>query len=424
MSENRANNKVLIVDDEQGILDFTRACLEKLPVHVLTAPNCHEARRILQAHDDIAIVVCDHALPDGEGVEFLKELITNYPLAIRILITGLPDPTIPLNAINKGEIYRFIAKPFQPQEFTADVRQALERYNLLEENRRLESEIALQNEELQQKNQELERLISLEQKQITGLKEETVNWRKACQKLVDLCLELSQRIDEALFKHSQRVAKLSLILAKELGKDQDFMDKLEIAALLHDIGLLGAPLHLKSRQRHLELMQDAHEIDLITNHPNAAVSMIKFLPEPEVVKAILQHHEYMDGTGYPNRLGGAQILPIVQVLSVADSYDEIHGSREYALSQIELNSGALFNPEIVSCLARLIREEKFSAIGERAALIHELAPGMKLVNSIYNHDGILLVQSGQVLTSAIIHKLQQHNMANRIMQTIYVETRR
>ncbi|MFZ5807452.1 MAG: HD domain-containing phosphohydrolase [Verrucomicrobiota bacterium] len=420
-TDKRTRPHILVIDDDPLVLRATEQFLRDVPVIVHSALNCAEGRGVLQTIPEIALVICDQLLPDGVGVDFLRDMLTQYSSAIRILMTGVQDRQIALDAINKGEIYRFMSKPIYKEDMVTVVIQALDKFNLMAENARLQSKLALQNEELRRANAQLSGRVEEERRKSVGFQSESASWKEAFQNMVDLVLEILQRIDLNLFKHSQRVAKLSTAIARELGKDQEFLDKVELAALLHDIGLLGASPFLQTNQRRLDQILVAQERDFVRSHPEVSASLIRFLPLPDVIQAVEMHHEYVDGSGYPKGAQGTHIPLLAAILCVADSFDESHGPYEFAISQIEVNAGKLYQAEIVRSLSRLLQQHTFEFAPEKPILVGELKPGMKLTSSIYTTAGMLLVKQGQILNEAIIYKLQQHDVANTVTQSIFVE---
>jgi HD-GYP domain-containing protein (c-di-GMP phosphodiesterase class II) len=315
-----------------------------------------------------------------------------------------------------------MSKPISKDDMVTVVMQSIDKFNLMAENARLQSMLALQNEELRRANSQLSGRVEEEKMRSLGLEKETSNWRAAVQNMVDLVLEILQRIDLNLFKHSQRVARLCTAISKELGKDEDFQDRAELAALLHDIGLLGASPFLQANQRRLDQIHATHERELVRAHPETSASLVKFLPLPDVVQAIESHHEYADGSGYPQNKAGEHISLLASILAVADCFDESNGPHEFSLSQIEANAGRLYPAEVVRALSRLVKQPTFELSAEKPVLMSELQPGMKLASSVYNTSGMLLIKQGQILNESIIRKLQQHDIANSVTQTIFVET--
>jgi response regulator RpfG family c-di-GMP phosphodiesterase len=413
--------QMLVLDDDPLILRTIQGLLYELPLAITTAENIAQARNLILENPEFGIILCDHLLPDGAGVDFLRELRTRYPSAIRILMTGAYDREVTTKAINSGEIYRFLVKPFTNEDLLAIAHQSLDRYQLQQENARLQQQLAIQNEELRLANQKLESRVEMEQEKSKTLVIESGNWRRACQNMVDLCLEIMQRLDTPLFKHSQRVSQLAVALARDMGYEQEFLDWIELAASLHDIGLLGASPALQASQRELNTIKSQLERDYMVGHPELSATLVKFLPVPEVMELISEHHEYYDGSGYPNGMAGEQIPMLAHILIVADAYDE-QKKRDFALQNIEMNAGKLYHPDVVRGLVRLLGNKDFKLQLDRPVLISELKSGMKLATSIYTASGMLLVKQGQVLSDSIISKLVLHDSGNMISQAIYVQS--
>ena len=413
--------QMLVLDDDPLILRTILGLLSELPVKITIAENIAQARNHILENPEFGVILCDHLLPDGAGVDFIREIRTRYPSAIRILMTGAYDREVTTKAINSGEIYRFLVKPFTNEELISVVNQSLDRFHLQQENARLQQQLAIQNEALRVANQKLESQVEDELEKSKNLAIESGNWRRACQHLVDLCLEIMQRLDTPLFKHSQRVSYLAVALARDMGYDEEMLSRIELAASLHDIGLLGANASLQSSQRELQTIKSPLEKDHVVGHPELSAALVKFLPVPEVVELILEHHEYYDGSGYPGSLAGEQISMLGHILIVADAYDE-QKKREFALQNMEINAGKLYHPEVVRGLIRLLGNKDFKLQFDRPVLLSELKSGMKLATSVYTASGMLLVKQGQVLTDSIISKLHLHDSGNMISQGIYVQT--
>lgn len=413
--------QMLIIDDDPLILRTIQGLLLDLPVKMTVVENLAHARIEILQNPEFGLILCDHLLPDGEGVDFLKELRNRYPSAIRLLMTGAYDKEVASSAVNSGEIYRFLVKPFTNEELISAIDQSIDRYQLLRLNASLQQQLTLQNEELRVANQKLESLVVVEQERSKNLAIESGNWRQACQSLVDLCMEFMQRLDTPLFKHSQRVSRLAVALARDMGYDQEYLDRVELAASFHDLGLLGVNPELQEFQRELGKIKSPLDRDQVSAHPELSTTLVKFLPVPEVMEIIHEHHEYYDGSGYPRGLAGEQISMLAHILIVTDAYDE-QKKRDFALQNIEINAGKLYHPEVVRGLIRLLGNKDFKLELDRPLLISELKAGMKLASSVYTSSGMLLVKQGQILSDSIISKLQLHDSGNMISQSIYVQS--
>ena len=146
--------QALFVDDEESIVDGMQRLFNKEPYGVVATTDIEHARKTL-AQGTIKVIVCDHRMPVMLGVKFLGEVKAKYPDVIRILFTGYTDFPMVEEAINQGEIYRFISKPWKTTELLVAVRQAIAHYDLVEENKELFEETKRRTEELEITNKKL-----------------------------------------------------------------------------------------------------------------------------------------------------------------------------------------------------------------------------------------------------------------------------
>lgn len=129
-------HQVLIVDDEENVRRALKRSLRKEPYELLFAANAFEALDILELHP-IDVVLSDHLMPRMTGLEFLTEVGKCWPEVIRIILTGHADMETAIKAINEGEIYRFLTKPWEDHELKLTLKLAFERLELERENQRL-----------------------------------------------------------------------------------------------------------------------------------------------------------------------------------------------------------------------------------------------------------------------------------------------
>lgn len=145
MSENKV--AILYLDDEVNNLISFKANFRSL-YDIYTADNSTEARQILK-DKTIHIIITDQRMPDITGVEFLESIIKEYPSPIRILLTGYADINAVVDAINKGQVYRFVMKPFNAEELKVTIDNAYEIYSLREENKELMKSLLRVNKQLE-----------------------------------------------------------------------------------------------------------------------------------------------------------------------------------------------------------------------------------------------------------------------------------
>ncbi len=148
---------ILVVDDEEAILESIELTLGG-EYRVFTATNGEAGLEILD-REEVALVISDQVMPGMTGVEFLEKVIERKPRAIRMMLTGYADMSSLVRAINEGRIYRYIAKPWEPDELRIDVRRALESYELMGENAQLAADLATANERLRAENLYLRREV-------------------------------------------------------------------------------------------------------------------------------------------------------------------------------------------------------------------------------------------------------------------------
>ena len=128
---------IVLLDDEQNILNSLSRLLRSDDREIITALDAAEALEKLKNNQGADLVISDNKLPNMSGVEFLIKVKQLYPDTIRVLITGYPDLESVIKAVNNGQIYRFITKPWQNEEFKLLVKQALDYSAILKDNREL-----------------------------------------------------------------------------------------------------------------------------------------------------------------------------------------------------------------------------------------------------------------------------------------------
>jgi YesN/AraC family two-component response regulator len=160
------------VDDEPNILSALKRLLRKEPYRVLTANDGQEALRQLST-DLVHIIISDQRMPGMSGTDLMAQVKDAYPDVLRIILTGYTDVDSITESINKGHIYKFFLKPWNDQNLTLEIRQALEQYDLIQTNRRLEQSIVEQNRQLKEMNEQLESLVK-ERTQLMNLQGEAL----------------------------------------------------------------------------------------------------------------------------------------------------------------------------------------------------------------------------------------------------------
>jgi PAS domain S-box-containing protein len=165
--------------------------------------------------------------------------------------------------------------------------------------------------------------------------------------------------------HQRRVANLSIAIAKEMGLDEDTTYGVYIAGLMHDIGKIGIPAEILSKPSKLSQT----EFSLIKTHPETGYDILKNIEFPyPIARCTLEHHERLDGSGYPSGLTGDQIGREARILAVADVVEAMASHRPYraalgmakAIEEISQNSGKRYDPDVVTACIRLLDNQSFN----------------------------------------------------------------
>lgn len=169
--------------------------------------------------------------------------------------------------------------------------------------------------------------------------------------------------DSYTFMHSTKVSDYAVLLAKEIGLKSNEIQIVKEAGLLHDIGKIGVPESILTKQGRLT----DQEFDVMKKHVTNSIEMIHFLPNMSyVIPAVLSHHERYDGKGYPRGIAGEDIPLLGRILAVCDSFDAMISKRsykeamavEYAIDELEKNKGKQFDPKLAQVFIELIKEGK------------------------------------------------------------------
>jgi HD-GYP domain-containing protein (c-di-GMP phosphodiesterase class II) len=167
--------------------------------------------------------------------------------------------------------------------------------------------------------------------------------------------------------HGRRVAKLAVAIGQEMGLSAHQIEGIQVAATVHDLGKTQIPAEIVSKPRSL----NEAEFTSIKTHPLKGYHLLKDINSPwPIAEIVLQHHERLDGSGYPNGLKGKHILLEARIVAVADTVEAMVSHRPYkagleieaALDEITAGSGKHYDPKVVAACVRLFRGKGFSLV--------------------------------------------------------------
>lgn len=235
---------VLIVDDEPYVLRSLKRLMRSLDVDVLTADGGAEAIQIFK-ENDIAVLISDQFMPHMSGAELLEYARLNHEETIRVMLTGNNDLNTAIEAINRGDVFRFVLKPWENKDFIKIVELALEQHMILMNHRKYQRYIREQNERLQTLNDELERRVGERTRALLESREEIESLYKELQSSFDAALKAMLSTMELgeikIVDHCRRTATRVQQLCDELLLGEGISQPLVRASLLHWLGLVSVP---------------------------------------------------------------------------------------------------------------------------------------------------------------------------------------
>ncbi len=324
-------HKILLVDDEEANVRLLKRVLSD-EYDTIEALSGQEGLNLLKEHD-ISLIITDQRMPGMTGVQLLKESLTVRPEAIRILLTGYTDVQALIDAINSGHVYKYVPKPWDRDELKVTVRRAIETYELKQRNTQLVHDLT---------------------GALSQLEEVSLGTIRALADALDAKCDYTSG-------HSLRVSQYALLIGKHMGLTPEEMRDLELGGILHDIGKIGVPESILWKPAKLT----PEETAIMAEHPVKSAQIIGDLPSLQKAKRfVMHHHEFMDGSGYPDKLAGDNIPLGARIILVADAYDAMTSDRPYrkaigherAIQELKKCAGRQFDPKIVEILVGVLGE--------------------------------------------------------------------
>jgi len=422
MTANATNSTltpILIVDDEPIVLAALKETLERERYHVVTSVSPTKALELV-ARQEFSVIISDQRMPEMTGLDFLTECKKHQPHASRILITAvLSLPTI-IDAINKGEIFRFIAKPWLREELTATIRNAYQRYELIIRNAVLTDETQRLNERLKAANGSLEQKVRDLEAQKKELDAVNVRLTESYDHSLELCTRILATYDPLFGGQTRTLVEVAQKMTETAHFNDSERSVLTASARLCDLGLIGVSRELlRAFRQHPDRLTE-RERQTMHSHPIYSQTLASFVdPRSAVGETIRAHHERFDGEGYPDGLSGQAIPWTARCLAVAVYYVESSLPREQAIEQVLAESGKGLDPEAVRLFLQATNLLNLPK-QVREVMLDELQPGMVLANGLHSPHGMLLIGEGQPLSQAMITKIRSHNLVAPISQRLLV----
>lgn len=406
---------ILCVDDEPNILASLQRLFRKHHFRVLCADGAAAGLAMLE-RENIDIVMSDMRMPHCNGADFLERVRQRWPATMRLLLTGYADVGSIIGAINRGEIYRYITKPWNEEDMLLLVRDALERRALEREKERLELLNRAQNRSLLELNATLEERVrartdELQSAQLAVL---ASNDRLKDNFLTSIKI-LSSMIEMrggVMAGHARAVADLARKLALRMGLAAREAQDVFLAGLLHEIGKTGFADGLL-RMPEYALKGDA--LGQYRTYPQQGEQLLMPLDELRLAAHLVgAHRERFDGTGFPQRLAGFDIPVGARILAVAYDFEALQSGQlvqrqldgKQAAALMAESRGKRYDPDVIAALydvrmGRSVSEE----VAVVAMGVAQLRPGMTLGRDLVSTEGALLLSANHVLNERMLRQL-------------------
>ncbi len=316
---------LLVVDDEVDNLELLERTLRR-EYAVVTAQSAEDALERLPGLD-VDLIITDQRMPGMTGIQLLERASKTGSKALGIILTGYTDAQDLMDAINSGYVYRYITKPWEPEELKLTLKRALESIAMSRENSRL----------LRQLRENHFRVLAT---LVTALEAKDAYSAGHSHRVKDLCLALGEKLD------------LSPAELETLGE----------GALLHDIGEIGVREEVLNKPGKLT----DEEFNHVKSHVRLAADMLSFVEDfADIIPIVQLHHERLDGSGYPFGLKGDNIPMLARILAVADTFDALISERPHrpalarhrAIAVVQQGRGREFDERVVDVLLDLLETD-------------------------------------------------------------------
>lgn len=377
------NNKVLLVDDDPHILSSYRRILRK-GFKVATADRGVKAITVLNEQGPFAVVVSDYQMPEMNGIQFLSLVQKLEPDTVRIMLSGQADLEATIDAVNKGNIFRFLTKPCQTEDLTRALNDALEQY----------------------------RLIKAEQELLD----------KTLKGSIKILVDILSMTNPIAFSQSARLCTLARRLGSRMGIDN--LWELELAAMFSHIGCVTVPINiLEKKYQNQPLTEEENKVFLA--HPQVGQKLLANIPRLENIAEAISYQ--LDGT----ENNCEQSPPfLAQFLKTITDYDYQLQMGKTSWQALEsMRSGV--KPYHREILAALEDEVKAGAITagntgdciEKAIGVKDIICGMILADDIMHVNDILLISKGNEITEILKMRLLNLSRLGYISDPIKVLVR-
>jgi len=358
-------HRILIVDDDAGPRESLNMILKPF-FNIYLASNGEEALSMIKQYP-IDLVILDLKMPGIQGTEVLKEIKRQHSEIEVIVLTGYGSLKSAIESIRYGAA-DYLLKPFNVAEIISVINKTMNKKKLYDDLKGFLKELGqligmdadpMSVKQGLKKHEDLfMRVRALINK---PLNEETNPQSVRCLDFVKVLTDTLDKKDSYTYGHSSRVNFYANLIAQKLNLSQEELDDLQIGALLHDIGKIGIENKVILKGEKF----DDRELQMARRHPEMGVELVAPIGlSARVTSVIRHHHEFFDGTGYPDGLKEEAIPLLARIVSLAEVFDAMVSDRPYrkalslaeATKELKRCAGTQFDPKLVDILVKLIEE--------------------------------------------------------------------
>ena len=373
-------NRILCVDDDPNILEGYKRQLRK-EFELTTAVGPEQGVRTVTEQGPFAVVVSDLQMPGMNGIEFLAQVRNHEPDTVRMLLTGNAGLQAAIDAINQGQIFRFLTKPCTPETLASALTAGLAQHRLITAEREL-----------------LEQTLS---------------------RSIGVLCEILALVNPEAFGRSSRITRYVELIAKNLHVSE--LWSIKTAAMLSQIGCVILPESVLKKVYRGEVLT-GEESQLFNQHPFVAYDLLAKIPRMKRVAEIVKFQDkYYDGYGVPGNTQEGNTIPMeARILKVALDFDALESagkSKTEAFDEIKQRKG-WYDPTVIDAMKVAFAQEiKYEM---KTAVVADLREGMILAEGIQSSQDILLASKGQQVTHSMIMRLQNFSKIGGIREPFTV----
>jgi putative two-component system response regulator len=357
-----ADLKVLLIEDDPNDVIILK---NYLAGHCSCLPNLEVCQRLAEAKKRLGqgkpefdVILLDLGLPDSAGFETFTGIYQQAPKIPIVVLSGLDDEELAIRTVREGAQDYLVKDKLIGDLLLRSMLYSVERMRAREaflQARDLEDRVRERTAELASANEALRGMVS----KINGAREAVSKALRGIIQIISLIIETR---DPYTAGHQRSVANLARAIALVMGLPPERIEGIRLAATVHDLGKISIPAEILSKPSRLT----EAEMSMIRIHPRSGYEILRKVEFPwPIAQIVLQHHERIDGSGYPQGLRGPDILLEAKILGVADVMDAMCSHRPYrpgigidkALAEISQNRGILYDPEVVDACLKYFQEK-------------------------------------------------------------------